>query len=128
MISHILYLSPQKWTIFSNNCDSTIAIFSLNMLQKWPMYDFWQKVRYRKVAITNRMHFICFIVFPNASQNRIIFCDRMITNHAVLLQKVSSSFLSIFLINLINQESSGGPTLILSISPLDTRSTLRERL
>ena len=84
-----------------------------------------------KLLSLYRMHFICFILFPNASQNRIIFCDRMITNHAVLLQKVNSSFLSIFLINLINQESSGGPTLILSMSPLDlstTRSTLRERL
>ena len=84
-----------------------------------------------KLLSLYRMHFICFIVFPNATQNRIIFCDRMITNHAVLLQKRSSSFLSIFLINLINQESSGGPTLILSMSPLDlstTRSTFRERL
>ena len=45
-----------------------------------------------KLLSLYRMHFICFILFPNASQNRIIFCDRMITNHAVLLQKVSSSF------------------------------------
>ena len=29
------------------------------------------------------------------SQNRIIFCDRMITNHDALSQQVSSSFLSI---------------------------------
>ena len=75
------------------------------------------------------MHFICFIVFPNALQNRSIFCDRMITKYAVLFLKVSDAFLSIFIINLINHEGSGGPNI--SQSPIDlstTRSTLRERL